>query len=221
MSTSETANSTATPPHFLYFADPMCSWCYGFSPVIERLHTHFADRLALRIVMGGLRAGNTEVMRDRDRAYIRSAWERVHTASGQPFDFSFFDRKNFIYDTEPACRAVVAMRERRPEMALAMMSAIANAFYASNRDVTQNTILAEVAAEVGEDPVTFLKTLTHPELRQKTMQDFLFAQQLNVQGFPCLLVGSETSEYTLVTSGYSPIDALIDAVERWLENLPD
>jgi len=221
MSTSETANSTAARPHFLYFADPMCSWCYGFAPIIERLQAHFADRLALRIVVGGLRAGNTTVMRDRDRAYIRSAWERVHDASGQPFDFSFFDRKNFIYDTEPACRAVVAIRERRPEMALAMMSAIANAFYADNRDVTQNTILAEVAAEVGEDPVTFLKTLIHPELRQKTMQDFLFAQQLNVQGFPCLLVGNEASEYTLITSGYSPIDALIDAVERWLETLPD
>ena len=22
-------------PHLIYFADPMCSWCYGFSPVIE------------------------------------------------------------------------------------------------------------------------------------------------------------------------------------------
>ncbi|MDB5418474.1 MAG: dithiol-disulfide isomerase, partial [Phenylobacterium sp.] len=24
-------------PHLIYFADPMCSWCYGFSPVIEEI----------------------------------------------------------------------------------------------------------------------------------------------------------------------------------------
>ena len=24
-------------PHLIYFSDPMCSWCYGFSPVIEQV----------------------------------------------------------------------------------------------------------------------------------------------------------------------------------------
>lgn len=32
--------------HLIYFADPMCSWCYGFSPVIcpvqERSLKHLA-----------------------------------------------------------------------------------------------------------------------------------------------------------------------------------
>jgi putative protein-disulfide isomerase len=30
---------TALPDqkHLVYFADPMCSWCYGFSPVIAAL----------------------------------------------------------------------------------------------------------------------------------------------------------------------------------------
>ena len=23
--------------HFIYFADPMCSWCWGFAPVIEKI----------------------------------------------------------------------------------------------------------------------------------------------------------------------------------------
>ena len=86
--------------HFLYFADPMCSWCYGFSPVIRELTEEFKDRLGCRVVMGGLRAGNTTAMREQDRDYIRDAWKRVGEASGQPFDFAFFDRATFIYDTE-------------------------------------------------------------------------------------------------------------------------
>ena len=62
------------PRHLLYFADPMCSWCYGFSPVITELANHFAEQLPLRIVVGGLRAGNTQPMREKDREYIRDAW---------------------------------------------------------------------------------------------------------------------------------------------------
>ena len=66
-------NDQSSERHLLYFADPMCSWCYGFSPVISALADEFQDRLSLRVVMGGLRAGNTQAMRPQDRDYIRSA----------------------------------------------------------------------------------------------------------------------------------------------------
>ena len=33
--------------NLVYFADPMCSWCYGFSPVITALAERFEDRLPL------------------------------------------------------------------------------------------------------------------------------------------------------------------------------
>jgi putative protein-disulfide isomerase len=94
----------------VYLADPMCSWCYGFSPVITALAERFEGRLGLQVVVGGLRAGNTAPMRAEDKDYIREAWTRVGAASGQPFDLSFFDREGFVYDTEPACRAVVTAR---------------------------------------------------------------------------------------------------------------
>ena len=37
----------------VYFADPMCSWCYGFSPVITAIAERFEDRMPLQLVMGG------------------------------------------------------------------------------------------------------------------------------------------------------------------------
>jgi putative protein-disulfide isomerase len=65
---------------FVYFADPMCSWCYGSSPVIAAIAERFEDRMPLQLVMGGLRAGNTVAMRPQD---IRNAWTRVGAATGQ------------------------------------------------------------------------------------------------------------------------------------------
>lgn len=67
----------------VYFADPMCSWCYGFSPVITTLVERFEGRLGLQVVVGGLRAGNTAPMRAEDKDYIREAWTRVGAASGE------------------------------------------------------------------------------------------------------------------------------------------
>jgi putative protein-disulfide isomerase len=200
----------------VYFADPMCSWCYGFSPVVAALAERFEDRLPLDLVMGGLRAANTEPMRAKDKDYIRGAWTRVGAATGQPFDMGFFDREGFVYDTEPACRAVVTARRLLPRMALPFMARIQQAFYAENRDVTAPEEIAGVAEEAGFDRAGFGEAFAAAETRNETFRDFLTAQSLGIHGFPTLIGGSEEKGYALVTNGYRPLEDLAEPLERWL-----
>jgi putative protein-disulfide isomerase len=202
--------------HFIYFADPMCSWCYGFTPVIRALAQQFEGRLPVRLVMGGLRAGNTKAMTEKDREYIRGAWTRVGEASGQPFDFAFFDREHFVYDTEPACRAVVTMRRLAPEKALAFKARVSQAFYGENRDTTDVKVLAALAPEFEIDAERFELEMLSADARNETFRDFLTSQQAGVQGFPLLAAGSEDGGYALVTNGFRPLDGLAEAIESWL-----
>jgi len=44
-------------PHLIYFADPMCSWCWGFAPVIAQVRERYGEALPVRLVLGGLRPG--------------------------------------------------------------------------------------------------------------------------------------------------------------------
>ena len=206
----------STERHFLYVADPMCSWCYGFAPVMAALASQFEGRLGVRLVMGGLRAGNTQPMREKDREYIRGAWRDVTAASGQPFDMSFFDRESFIYDTEPACRAVVTMRHLAPGKAMDFLAQVSTAFYAANRDVTSEDVLADIAAQAGEDRASFLAALKSADARNATFRDFLGAKQAGIEGFPLLAAGSEATGYALVTQGFRPLDGLPEAIEAWL-----
>lgn len=201
---------------FVYFADPMCSWCYGFSPVIATLAERFEGRLGLQVVMGGLRAGNTEPMTQKDKDYVRGAWSKVGEATGQPFDPSFFDRETFVYDTEPACRAVVTARRLQPNMALPMLARVARAFYAEARDMTAADEIAEVAEEAGFERAAFAAAFTSPEVQNETFRDFLTAQELGIRGFPTLIAGSEAKGYALLTNGYRPFEDLADPLERWL-----
>ena len=201
---------------FIYFADPMCSWCYGFAPVMAALAERFEGRLGLHVVMGGLSAGNTEPMRPKDRDYVRKAWEEVGAATGQAFDFSFFDRENFTYDTEPACRAVVTARRMRPGMALPFTTRISQAFYAENRDMTSADEITAVAEEAGFDRAEFSAVFTSPETHNDTFRDFLTSQELGIRGFPTLIAGSAAKGYALLTSGYRTLADLANPMERWL-----
>ncbi len=207
-----------SPKHFLYVADPLCSWCYGFAPVVEQLAEHFEGRLPVQLVMGGLRAGNTNAMRKEDKDYIRNAWTRVNAATGQPFDHTFFDREGFVYDTEPACRAVVTARILKPSMALPFKSRISRAFYAENRDMTATNEIVAVAEEAGFDAGKFHDTFLAPDTRNETFRDFLTAKDMGIEGFPCLAAGSESEGFALITNGYRPIDGMIEGIEKWLKS---
>ena len=173
-----------TKNQLVYFADPMCSWCYGFSPVMAALAERFEDRLPLHVVMGGLRAGNTEPMTDKDREYVRKAWGEVGATTGEPFDMSFFDRPAFTYDTEPACRAVVTARRLLPNLALPFKARVSRAFYAENRDMTKAEQIFDVAEEAGFDCAEFSAAFNAPETQNDTFRDFLTAQELGIRGFP-------------------------------------
>jgi putative protein-disulfide isomerase len=219
MPNSKTAHGQSADRHFLYVADPLCSWCYGFAPVMDTLASHFAGRLGVRVVMGGLRAGNTKAMRPEDKAYIKDGWTRVAAASGQKFDHAFFDREGFVYDTEPACRAVVTVREwdgDAPLTPLAFKARVSEAFYGHNRDVTDAAVIADIAMEAGFDRGAYCARFLSEDIKSATFRDFLISQEMGVRGFPMLAAGTEAGGYALVTNGFRPIDGMIEGLEAWL-----
>jgi putative protein-disulfide isomerase len=184
----------------LYFADPMCSWCYAFGPELRKLlAAHPGIEIAL--VMGGLRAFNREPMSEAFRAMLREHWDHVAQASGLPIDRAALQIEGFVYDTEPACRAVVTARSLEPSKALDYHSAVQSAFYRDARDVTRAGVLVTLAGEAGYDEEIFAATLASEPARQATRQDFDQAQRLGVGGFPTLAAGYGDDLF-LVTSGY-------------------
>jgi putative protein-disulfide isomerase len=190
----------------IYLADPLCSWCYGFGPELAKLLDRHRDA-NLELVMGGLRPFNTQPTTTEFREMLRGHWRHVATASGLPFSEAALDRPGFIYDTEPACRAVVTARGAEPGKALAFMKAVQLAFYRDGRDMTRGDELADVAGENGFERDTFRMQFDSPRMRDETRADFSRTQSLGVSGFPTLGVVHGKQVY-LVTSGYVTDDVL-------------
>lgn len=204
-------------PHLVYVADPMCSWCWGFSPVIEAISERFGPSLPIRLILGGLRPWTTEPMTEHDRSDVRNHWQHVHEASGQPFDFAFFDRERFVYDTEPPSRAVVVLRRRGMATGLAALRRIHRAFYAESRDVTDTETLAEQAVELGMDRTAFRDEFASEAALAETRGDFATAQSAGIRGFPTLIAGEgDDNQYALVTHGFQPDAHILPALEHWL-----
>jgi putative protein-disulfide isomerase len=206
-----------TDPHLIYFSDPMCSWCWGFSPTIEAIGARYGESLPVRLVMGGLRPGNVEPMSDEARREVRGHWAKVAEASGQPFGESAVDRPGFVYDTDPVARAVVVARRTEPAMGLVYLRAAHRAFYVEGRDVTNLETLADLAAELALDRADFLAGLASEEVKQETWNDYNLSMNAGVAGFPTLIIGPKPDgQYAMITRGFRASDEVLAAVDRWL-----
>lgn len=204
-------------PHLIYVMDPMCSWCYGFAPQLQKLKQAQQDKLNFKLIMGGLRPGTTKPMDATTIDTIRHHWQEVEKATEQPFEYTLLERKDFVYDTEPACRAVVTLRYLKPEAELDMTEAIQNAFYARSSNVTKPEILAAIATRFGITEEEFLKMFNSELMLEKTQQDFLIARHLQANAFPSLylLNGHQVS---LLSRGYRLFDALNSRLQEALKN---
>ena len=207
-------------PHLLYVADPMRSWCWGLPPVIADIRLAFRDQLPVHSVMGGLRPGISRPMDVAAKAETRDHWEHVQAASDQPFDYGFFSRAGFVYDTEPAARAVVVLRRLGPDMALAALIRFQQAFYAENQDVTHPDVLTALAGELGVDKATFRSAFDETSAQKKTLNDFARSRAFGVRGFPTLIAAQgRKGPDAIATRGFCQVAPLIAALGGWLETV--
>lgn len=199
-----------------YFADPMCSWCWGFTPIIESLVSRYRQRIPISLVVGGLRPGTTEPMGPEMKAEILHHWQQVHELTGQPFQFDNDLLDDFVYDTEPAGRAAVAMPALDPAATFPYFIRLQQAFYQQGRDITRSEVLADLAAEFAIETEDFMATWSSEDMKQKVRRNFAMARQYQVQGFPTLVLQDKHAAVVL-SSGYQRLEFLEPKLLAWLE----
>jgi putative protein-disulfide isomerase len=176
-----------------YFHDPMCSWCWGYRPVWQALKARLPAELDVENVLGGLAPDNDQPMPLELQMQIQAHWRRIETELGRPFNFAFWTRNQPRRSTYPACRAVLAAeRQGREE---AMIEAIQLAYYQRALNPSDDSVLEQLALELGLDARSFSEDLRSQETERKLAQQVAFSRAVAISGFPSLLLrcgGSDT-----------------------------
>jgi putative protein-disulfide isomerase len=200
----------------LYVMDPMCSWCWGFAPVAEALAEQAAAAgVPLQLVVGGLRRDQVAIDAAARVRYL-GYWQAVNASTGQLFDFERGLPEGLVYDTEPACRALVTARSLDAASAWPLLKLIQQAFYTEGVDVTQAGVLVQLAERAGIPRIEFAEAFDSQAMVDATAADFSWVQDLGIAGFPTLLAERD-GQLALLTNGYQPLEVLAPLLGRWLE----
>ncbi len=202
-------------PTLLYVTNPMCTWCYGFTPVIRRLHALWQGRLNVKVLLCDMQAYATEPLQQQEKQRLAVSWHRVQERTHLPFDYGFFTRKGFVYKTEPVCRALLSVRLLRPVLTLEVLRAFHSAFYADGLDVTDSEVLTRIVKLFGISENLFLTLYESEEVTAQLQAEFNFVYGLEATSFPSVYIESMHGPALLV-KGYVELHEL---EERLLHRL--
>lgn len=198
----------------IYVGDPLCSWCWGISPALNRLEKAAeTNGIPYRIVLGGLRPGGGDAWNEEFKGFLKHHWEEVTARSGQPFSEKIFDREAFNYDTEPSCRAVVVARQLKPESESRFFELTQHRFYVQNEDPNEVGFYEPICDQLGIDYAEFAPLFGSEEAKSATLRDFQLNRSWGVTGYPTV-VFRKGEQLIAIARGYAEFEQMWAAVEQ-------
>ena len=208
------------PIQLTYLFDPLCGWCYGAGPAVERLRA--AESLRVEIAPTGLFSGPGAFA--MNAGFAAHAWEadqRIGRLTGQEFSAAY--RSNLLesgrgrVDSGPATLALTAVRLTAPERELEALKAIQCARYVDGRDNGDAGVIAEVLAELGLHEAARRLAAPDEELRAANAArlDAARAQmrRFGARGVPTLIAGTGDAARMVDSAAlYGDTSALIAAL---------
>lgn len=215
-------------PVLIYCYDAYCGWCYGFSPVIRKIAEEYADRLEFETLSGGMIPQSSKQPVGAMAGYILQAYPRVEELTGIRFGADYLwhlrnpDKSDWFPHSETPAIAMAIFREFHPDKTISFAADLQYALHREGRDLTDPEAYRHLLIQYGIPEDLFYQRLADPAYLEKAHYDFTLVKQLQVSGFPAVLMQTGELRFYLLARGYTDYETLKSSIDKVLAEVePD
>lgn len=212
-------------PVLIYCYDALCGWCYGFSPVIKRIAIEYKDRMDAEVLSGGMILPEQPMPIGSLAKYISGAYKRVEELSGIQFGQDYLwhifnpDKSDWFLDSFKPAVAMCIFKELKPDLQVEFASDLQYSHLFEGRDLTDNEAYRHLLEKYELNEEDFYTKLADEAYAEKARYEFALVKQLQVTGFPCVLIHTEESKFYLVSRGFTTYENLKQSIESVLHSI--
>ena len=205
-----------------YCYDAYCGWCYGFSPVLKKIAETFKDSLDIEVLSGGMIIGEQVMPVDKIAPYIKSAYKRVEELSGVKFGEDYLwhinnpEQSDWQMNSEKPAIALCIFKEYYPQRQVDFASDLQFALNYEGRDLDDNEAYRHLLEKYSIQPEVFYEKLQSDEYKEQAYYEFALCKQLEVNGFPALLLQLNDSKFYLLARGFTAYEDVKERIEKVL-----
>lgn len=205
-----------------YCYDAYCGWCFAFSPVLKRIAETYNDSLDVEVLSGGMITGDQVMPINKVAPYIQTAYKRVEELSGIQFGKDYLwhiqnpELSDWRMNSEKPAIALCIFKEYYPQRQLEFASDLQYALNYEGRDLDDDEAYRHLLEKYSIQPEVFYDKLKNESYKEMAYYEFALCKQLQVEGFPALLLQVDESKFYLLSKGYTPFEALVERLEKVL-----
>jgi putative protein-disulfide isomerase len=200
-------------PVLFYCYDAYCGWCYGFSPVMKQL-AQAHPTLQIEVLSGGMILPEEPVHIDTMAGFIQKAYKTVEEYSGIRFGEDYLwhinnpDKSDWFPHSEKPAIALCVFKEYFPEQQVLFAADLQYALHFEGRDLTDDEAYRHLLEKYGIDATEFYQRLHDAAYKERAHYEFALVKQLQVTGYPCVLLQENEQRFHLLARGYTDYDTL-------------
>ena len=212
-------------PLLIYCYDAYCGWCYGFSPVMKKIMEKFSTQIGIEVLSGGMMVEEAVAPIEKIGPYIQGAYKRVEEMTGVKFGEDFLwhvnhpELSDWIMNSEKPAIALCIFKEYYPERQLEFASDLQYALNYEGRDLDDNEAYLHLLEKYSIQSEPFYQKLQSEEYKETAFYEFALCRQLQVTGFPAVLMQLSDSKFHLLSRGYTSYEEMEERIDNVLKEI--
>jgi putative protein-disulfide isomerase len=209
----------------IYCYDAYCGWCYGFSPVIKQLAETYHNQLTIEVLSGGMIIGEKPKPIAVMAGYIQEAYKVVEDHTGIQFGQDYLwhifnpEESDWFPDSLKPAIALCIFKELYPDRQVAFAADLQYALHYEGRDLCDDEAYRHLLEKYSIREELFYQRLHSPEYEEQARYEFALCQQLQVTGYPAVLLQTGETQFYLVSRGYTAYEPLKERLDTILQEL--
>ena len=210
-------------PTLYYCYDACCGWCYGFSLVMKKISEEYKNQLEFEVLSGGMIIGELVQPVSRIAGYIQTAYKKVEETTRVPFGENFLwhinnpEESDWHMNSEKPAIALCVFKDYHPGRQVEFATDLQYALHDEGRDLDDNEAYRHLLEKYSIQPEAFYEKLQSEEYKERAYYEFALCRQLQVTGYPAVLLQINDSKFFLLTRGYADYEELRGRLENILK----
>jgi putative protein-disulfide isomerase len=210
-------------PTLIYCYDAYCGWCYGFSPVIKQIAETYKDDFEFEVLSGGMIISEKAKHISVTAGYIQQAYKVVEDHTGIQFGTDYLwhinnpDLSDWYPDSEKPAIALCIFKEYYPDRQVAFAADLQYALHFEGRDLCDDEAYRHLLEKYSIQPEPFYTKLKSEEYKERAYYEFALCKQLQVTGYPAVLIQVGDTKFHLLARGYTAYEELNERIQQVLK----
>lgn len=211
--------------HLIYCYDAYCGWCYGFSPVMKKLAATFKEQLSFEVLSGGMIITEEPRPISVMATYIQTAYKTVEEYTGIQFGQDYLwhifnpEKSDWFPNSEKPAIALCVFKSYYPEQQVEFASDLQYALNFEGRDLCDDEAYRHLLEKYNIPAEAFYEQLHSEEYKEKAYYEFSLCKQLQVTGYPAVLLQATDQKFYLLARGFTDYETLHQRVENVLADI--